>query len=1112
MWTTNAGDSQSVEGHIRDKDGDTTTYSAAVEIIPPNEPPELVGPGAQIDRVGDEVSVQVEATDPDDDPLTYAATGLPEGLTIDTATGLITGTLIAAGEYSVILFVSDGDLSDEATIGWTVTGVETGSSTLWTWGWNAAEQLGDGTAIDRWVPTRIGTDADWATISADGYHTVAVKGDGTLWAWGDNRDGQLGDGSSTDRAVPTQIGTDTDWVTVTSGFNYTMAVKTNGSLWAWGDNRDGQLGDGSSTNRAAPTQIGADTDWATVTAGSRHTVAVKTDGTLWAWGDNFFGQLGDSTTIDRAVPTQIGTDTDWATVTAGGWYTVAVKTDGTLWAWGDNFLGALGDGTTTSRAVPTWIGADTDWATVTAGSRHTVAVKSDGTLWAWGWNAYGQLGGGGYTVTVPLRIGDDTDWATVTAGADYTMALKTDGTLWAWGRNYYGGLGDGTTTKRTVPTQIGTDTDWYTVSAGDYHTVAVKTGLMLQADTDGDGIHDGIDAQPLVPSTTFSDGSGTFGEILGNGTGELLTVSDLLDPDGVSSTAGGTSGEASLRLCDAFEVTFPAGSEVNVTCGSLIVEVITGGPAVVEPDGAAATTVSVPTGVRARVSDPEDGLVTVAHLGGDEPITVTTNEVESQVAPVTDPPMALDQFASTQEDTPVSIELLGLDPDSTGLTYAIVTQPAHGTLSGSAPDLTYTPVQDANGTDSFTYTVSDGESESEPATVTITIAAVNDTPTGEATPAERTVQYSDPIAPVTIEVDDVDSASVSATAAGLPEGLSVDGTPCEVPCTLTITGTVTDGAGTYDATITLDDGTDTTDVAVTITVEPEDATVTFGPDNPLAVRVDEDGGTGTVELAVALRETTPDLPDQAAAPGDIANAQVSVTLVPVGPGSPVEGVCAAGAPAATGYDAALPVSCTFTDVPVNTYTVSVEVDGGYYTGGAEDVVTVYDPSLGFTTGGGWFYWPGTADSDSGYLGDRTNFGYTMKYNKKATSVKGSLLMIRHLPDGSIYRIKSNALDGLALGDDPSVPMGWATFSGKATYLDPTMVDPVGNHRFVVYVEDRDEPGTGVDRFWIEVHDKDGQIIDGSSFPRDAADHAVELAGGNIVAPHETGGIRPPRAR
>ena len=136
----------------------------------------------------------------------------------------------------------------------------------------------------------------------------------------------------------------------------------------------------------------------------------------------------------------------------------------------------------------------------------------------------------------------------------------------------------------------------------------------------------------------------------------------------------------------------------------------------------------------------------------------------------------------------------------------------------------------------------------------------------------------------------------------------------------------------------------------------------------------------------------------------------------------------------------------------------------------------------------------------------------MKYNKKATSVKGNLLMIRHLPDGSIYRIRSNALDGLALGQDPSVPMGGATFSGKATYLDPTMIEPEGNHTFIVYVEDRDEPGTGVDRFWIEVHDKAGEVIAESSLPRDAVDHAIELGGGNIVAPHAASGTRPPRVR
>jgi hypothetical protein len=46
----------------------------------------------------------------------------------------------------------------------------------------------------------------------------------------------------------------------------------------------------------------------------------------------------------------------------------------------------------------------------------------------------------------------------------------------------------------------------------------------------------------------------------------------------------------------------------------------------------------------------------------------------------------------------------------------------------------------------------------------------------------------------------------------------------------------------------------------------------------------------------------------------------------------------------------------------------------------------------------------------------------MKYNKKGNKVQGSFLLIRHIPDGTKYRVKSNAVDGLALGGDD---MRWA---------------------------------------------------------------------------------------
>jgi hypothetical protein len=51
------------------------------------------------------------------------------------------------------------------------------------------------------------------------------------------------------------------------------------------------------------------------------------------------------------------------------------------------------------------------------------------------------------------------------------------------------------------------------------------------------------------------------------------------------------------------------------------------------------------------------------------------------------------------------------------------------------------------------------------------------------------------------------------------------------------------------------------------------------------------------------------------------------------------------------------------------------------------------------------------------------------------------------------------------------------------------------------VEDHGEPGAGADRFWIEVRDKDGNLV-ALSMERDAAGHAEVLGGGNIVVPHQ----------
>lgn len=87
---------------------------------PPNQPPVVTSPGDQQHSVGDVVSLSIVASDPDADPLTYSATDLPPGLTIDGSTGLISGTVSTAGTSSVTVTVTDGEDAAEVSFAWVV--------------------------------------------------------------------------------------------------------------------------------------------------------------------------------------------------------------------------------------------------------------------------------------------------------------------------------------------------------------------------------------------------------------------------------------------------------------------------------------------------------------------------------------------------------------------------------------------------------------------------------------------------------------------------------------------------------------------------------------------------------------------------------------------------------------------------------------------------------------------------------------------------------------------------------------------------------------------------------------------------------------------------------
>ncbi|MGD7651700.1 MAG: glycosyl hydrolase [Verrucomicrobiales bacterium] len=127
-------------------------------------------------------------------------------------------------------------------------------------------------------------------------------------------------------------------------------------------------------------------------------------------------------------------------------------------------------------------------------------------------------------------------------------------------------------------------------------------------------------------------------------------------------------------------------------------------------------------------------------------------------------PMAIAQSVETAMDTPVDVTLTGSDVEGDSLEFSVVSGPAYGALSGTAPDLTYTPDSGYVGEDSFTFVVSDGQTTSESATVSILAGVATDVIAG--------YDFDDGTGTATVAVTESDDRVV-ASDFGVGEGMVV---------------------------------------------------------------------------------------------------------------------------------------------------------------------------------------------------------------------------------------------------------------------------------------------------------------------------------------------------
>jgi uncharacterized protein YhjY with autotransporter beta-barrel domain len=257
---------------------------------------------------------------------------------------------------------------------------------------------------------------------------------------------------------------------------------------------------------------------------------------------------------------------------------------------------------------------------------------------------------------------------------------------------------------------------------------------------------------------------------------------------------------------------------------------------------------TVASGAASPAISLSEGANTVSVVGTAQDSTTHTYSVT--VTRAVNPPIAnavSSTVAANSSSNPVTLSITGGSPTS----VAVASGPSHGSASASGTSISYTPVAGYSGTDSFTYTASNGSGTSSPATISITVSA----PVLVITPASGTLAAGQVGA----------SYSQSFTAAGgtapygyvasvAPAGLSLDS------ATGLLSGVPT-SAGTYSFSVTATDShgaTGSTNYTLTVTpgalpvANPVSATVVANSSNAVSLSL---SGAMATSVAVASAPT-----------------------------------------------------------------------------------------------------------------------------------------------------------------------------------------------------------------------------------------------------------------
>tara|TARA_B110000967_G_C18897995_1_gene572222 strand:+ start:721 stop:5196 length:4476 start_codon:yes stop_codon:yes gene_type:complete len=538
--------------------------------------------------------------------------------------------------------------------------------------------------------------------------------------YGDN------DGTS---SIPSyqKLNNDTDWYKIydTKETDILIVEKNDGSIWFAGGNNVGDdfelydiLEVSGYNNNGLVEIFPVGNDWNTFSSSQGTVIGIKDDGTMWGFGNNQGGRAGvgsDNFLITEI--TQIGSDSDWRHINLNGRTALAIKTDNTLWAWGSGWTGQLGNGTFGNSNQPVLVSGDIQWETTGGGWLFQTAEANNGTIYGWGYNRLGVLGGLGEVSSEYL------DWITDVSIIDGAFTFSDLG---------------------YVIIQDSEAIDYETISNSQGRNEVHMTNSPIEITipmTMSDGINtseaeDVIFKIINVNETPTDIGLSEIEFNEDNSIGYQISEISVVDPDFNDSHI--------LQI----DTEFGDFEKFEITDNKLkLIE---------------------------SVSYHEYETLSIKIIAEDEGELSFSKEFTINVVDINDTPVAVNDELTILEDAAVSstnVVLNDTDEDNDNLSIINLSFDGNGTVTVNTDNISidYIPEENFNGTETITYTLSDGELTST-ATLTISVTAQNDAPIaqdGTITLAQGNTEI------VSLNASDIDSSQLTFNIQDQPVNGSV---------------------------------------------------------------------------------------------------------------------------------------------------------------------------------------------------------------------------------------------------------------------------------------------------------------------------------------------------